>query len=72
MKCANNYILMGIPWMRAVFDGFLTVLAPSVAIVEVIHFTLCHERKSWLSLLLLVLLFWLEPKHGILAKTNNY
>ena len=46
------YIYIYIPWMRAVFDGFLTVLAPSVAIVEVIHFTLCHERKSWLSLLL--------------------
>jgi len=57
--------------MRAVFDGFLTVLTPPIAIVEVIHFTLCHERKSWLSWLLLVLLLWLQPKHEDSAKTNS-
>jgi len=57
--------------MRAVFDGFLTVLAPPIAIVEVIHFTLCHERKSWFPWLLLVLLFWLQPKHGNSTKQNS-
>ena len=50
-----------LPGIGAVFHSFLAVLAPSIAIVQVIHFALCHERKSWLSLLLLVLLFGFQP-----------
>lgn len=55
-----------VPGMGAVFDSFLSVLSPSIAIVKVINFTLCHERKSRFSLSLLILLFRFQPE-----KNNN-
>lgn len=50
-----------VPWERAVLNGFLAVLAPTVAIIKVINLALCHERKSRLLRPLLVLLFRLQP-----------
>ena len=43
--------------IRAVFNGFLTVFPPSIAVVEMIHFAFSHERKSRLSYPFLILFF---------------
>ena len=54
-----------VPRKRAVFDSFLAVLSPSVAIFQMINLTLCHECKSWLCLFLFLLtptLLAFQPK----------
>lgn len=38
------------PWERAIFDGLLAILSPSIPIFKMIHLAFCHERNSWLSL----------------------
>ena len=52
-------------WVRAVFNGFLTVLPPPVTVVQMIHFGLGHERKSGLCSPFLVLDFGFQPNHQI-------
>lgn len=52
---------MYIPRKGAVFDSFLTVLSPSVAIFQMINLALCHERESRLSLSLLICLLHFQP-----------
>jgi hypothetical protein len=44
-----------VPWKRAVLDGLLAVLAPAVAVVEVVHLALGRERHARPTRLLLYL-----------------
>ena len=44
-----------IPGVRAVLDGLLAVLAPPVAVLEVVDLALGHEREPRLPLPLLAL-----------------
>lgn len=46
---------MYVPRKRAVLDGFLAVLAPPVAVLEVVDLALGHERDPRLPLPLLAL-----------------
>jgi hypothetical protein len=46
---------MYVPRKRAVLDGFLAVLAPPVAVLEVVDLALGHEREPWLPRPLLAL-----------------
>jgi len=39
-------MLKSLPGIQAVLDGFLTVLSPSITIIENICITLCAKRKS--------------------------
>lgn len=60
------------PRIRAVLDGFLAVLPPPVAVVEVIDLALGHERKSRLPLPFLVLLFGFQPELAHINKHSTF
>jgi hypothetical protein len=55
--CNTTYI----PWVRAVLDGLLAVLAPPVAVLEVVDLALGHEGEPRLPLPLLALGLGLLP-----------
>ena len=42
-----------IPWVCAILDGLLAVLAPAVAVLEMVDLALGHERHTGLPRLLL-------------------
>lgn len=45
------------PWKWTIFNGLLTIFPPTVAILQMINFTLCHECESLLPDSLRPLLF---------------
>lgn len=53
------------PWKRAIFHSFLSVLSPSISIIQVINLTPCHERKSRLPFPFIALLFGFQLFLGL-------
>lgn len=53
---------MYVPRIRAILDGFLSILPPSISIFKMINIALCHKGEARLSWLLLFFLLLLIPE----------